>query len=71
MTAMAAPQATRMGMQRAGVEDEAVAQPGGRDGEQLLVGREVRGEEDAQQELGELDRLEAQAAEVHPQPGAR
>ena len=58
------------GDQRARVEDEPVAQTGRRYGQHLLVLREVRGEEDAQQELRELDRLELQAAEVDPEPGA-
>ena len=38
-----------------GVDDQAIPDPGGRDGAQLLVLREVRGEEDAQQDLGDLD----------------
>ncbi len=53
-----------------GIEDQPVADLGRRDGEQLLVLREVGREEDAQQDLGELDGLEGQAAVVHPETGA-
>ena len=59
------------GQQRPGVEDQPVADLGGGDGEHLLVLREVRGEVDAQQDLGELDGLERDAARVDPQAGAR
>ncbi len=43
---------------------------GRRDGEHLLVLREVRGEEDAEEDLGELDRLEREARRSAP-TGAR
>ena len=57
------------GDERSGVEHEPVAEAGRGDGQQLLVGGEVGGEEDAEEDLGELDRLELEAAEVDPQPG--
>ena len=58
------------GDERPGVEHEPVADPRGRDGEQLLVGGEVRGEEDAEEDLGELDRLELEARRSGPTTAA-
>ena len=52
-----------------GVEDQAVAHPGGRDRQQLLLLGEVGGEEDAQQDLGHLDRLELDRPDVDEEPG--
>ena len=45
------------GDERSRVEHEPVAQAGRGDRQQLLVGREVGGEEDAEEELGEFDRV--------------
>ena len=52
-----------------GIEDEAVTQARRWDGEHFLVGGEVRGEVDAQEDLRELDRLKLERADVHPQAG--
>ena len=56
-----------MGSKRPRVEEEPVADLRRRDRQQLLVLGEVRREEDAEQDLGELDGLEREPAEVDPQ----
>ena len=66
MMTMANPQATRIGSSGPGVENESVPDVGRRDGEQLLVVGEVRREEDAQEDLGELDRLELRGCRHAP-----
>ncbi len=55
------------GAEGTGVGDEAPAQPGRRDGEQLLLLGEVGGEEDDEEDLGELHRLARDRADVDPQ----
>ena len=55
--------------ERAGVDDEAVAEPGRRDRQQLLLLGEVGGEEDAEEDLGDLDRLELRACRRAPTGG--
>ena len=59
------------GDQGPGVEDQPVAEPGGGDGQQLPLLGEVGGEEDAQHDLGQLDRLELELSDLDPQPGRR
>jgi len=49
-----------------GVDDQAVTDPGGRDREELLSLDEVGGEEQAQQHLAQLHRLELEPADVYP-----
>ena len=56
--------------QRPGVEDQAVAEPGRRDRQQLALVGEVGGEEDAEHDLADLDRLELERPDLDPQPGA-
>src|SRR5271155_3059290 len=56
--------------QVSGVEYEPVADAHGWDGKQLLSFSKVRGKEDAQQDLGDLDRLELVVPEVDPQSRA-
>ncbi len=52
--------------ERSRVEHQPVAEPRRRNGQHLLVGGEVRGEVDHEEDLGELNRLEGQTAGVHP-----
>ncbi len=56
-----------MGTSGSGVEVEPVADLGRRDGQELLVLGEVGREEDAQEDLGEFDRLELEGSHVHPE----
>jgi hypothetical protein len=53
--------------QGTGVEDEAVAEPVGGDGEELPLLGEVRGEEDTEGQLGQLHRLSTQGPDVDPE----
>ena len=68
---MVKPQATQDRDERPGVEHEAVADAQGGDREQLALLDEVRGEEDAQRQLGELDGLAVDGPDAHPQARPR
>ena len=68
---MVKPQATRMGTEGPGVEHEAVADAQGGHRQQLALLDEVRGEEDAQRQLGQLDRLAVDGPDADPQPRPR
>ena len=69
MTRMANPQASTMGTRGRRVEHQTVSQPCRRDGEQLPLVGEVGGEEDAEDDLADLDRLELERANLDPQAG--
>ena len=66
---MAKPQARTIGHHRAGVEDQPVAEPSRGDREELPLLGEVGGEEDAEHDLADLDRLELERPDLDPQAG--
>lgn len=68
MIKSAATAADRDRTERAEIRDQPVTDPTRRDGEELALVDEIGREEDDQQQLRDLDRLELERGEVDPQP---